>query len=107
MTLHYVTDGSAQLQFTYKKNLYYIPLILMLKSFMNVSDKFIYNSLISGCENNVYYQNVILNMMRLTHEKDLHSHEQCKAFIGRHFRIKFYELPVNATDIEVCDFIIK
>ncbi|XP_001606574.2 DNA-directed RNA polymerase I subunit RPA2 [Nasonia vitripennis] len=106
-SLHYVTDGSAKLMFTHRKVLYYVPLILMLKCLMNVSDKYIYNALTAGCDDDVYYKNCVLNMMRTVHEKDLHSHEQCKAYIGKMFRIKFYELPVNATDIEVCDFIIK
>lgn len=74
---------------------------------MNVSDKYIYNALTAGCDDDVYYKNCVSNMMRTVHEKDLHSHEQCKAYIGKMFRIKFYELPVNATDIEVCDFIVK
>ncbi|KAJ8668817.1 hypothetical protein QAD02_000076 [Eretmocerus hayati] len=106
-TLHYVTDGSAKLMFTHKKVLYYVPLILMLKCLMNVSDKYIYNALTAGCDNDLYYQNCVLNMMRAVHEKDLHSHEQCKSYIGKMFRIKLYELPPNSTDIEVCDFIIK
>lgn len=93
--------------FTHRKVLYYVPLILMLKCLMNVSDKYIYNALTAGCDDDVYYKNCVLNMMRAVHEKDLHSHEQCKAYIGKMFRIKFYELPVNATDTEVCDFIIK
>ncbi|XP_011500009.1 PREDICTED: DNA-directed RNA polymerase I subunit RPA2 [Ceratosolen solmsi marchali] len=106
-SLHYVTDGSAKLMFTYRKVLYYVPLILMLKCLLNVSDKFIYNALTSGCDNDVYYQNCILNMMRTIHEKNLHTHEQCKIYIGKMFRIKFFELPANATDSEICDFLIK
>ena len=74
---------------------------------VNVSDKCIYNALTSGCENDYYYQNCVLNMLRAIHEEDLHSHEQCKAYIGKMFRIKFFELSPNATDNEVCDFIIK
>lgn len=79
----------------------------MLKCLMNVSDKFIYNALTAGCDNDHYYQNCVLNMMRTIHEKDLHTHEQCKTYMGKMFRIKFFELPANASDTEVCDFIIK
>lgn len=49
-TLHYVTDGSAKLMFSYRKVLYYVPLILMLKCLVDVSDIFIYNALTAGCE---------------------------------------------------------
>ncbi|XP_076280843.1 RNA polymerase I subunit Rpl135 [Lasioglossum baleicum] len=106
-TLHYVTDGSAKLMFTYRKVLYYVPLVLMLKCLVDVSDIFIYNALTAGSEDDLYYKGCILNMLREIHKQDLHSHDQCKAYIGRMFRIKFFELPQDATDTDICDFIIK
>ena len=93
--------------FQHKKVSYYMPLILILKSLMNVSDKFIYNALTSGCDNNVYYQSCVLNMLRTSHEQNVHTHEQCKSLIGNMFRIKLHELPSHFTDSEVCDYIIK
>lgn len=87
--------------------MYNVPIVLILKCLVNVPDKIIHQTLINGCEGNIYYQNCVENMLGVLHEKDLHTHEQCKAFIGKMFRVKFYELPINATDIEVCDFILK
>ncbi|KAG7209552.1 hypothetical protein KM043_015631 [Ampulex compressa] len=106
-TLHYVTDGSAKLMFTHRKILYYVPLVLMLKCLVDVPDICIFNTLMAGCEDDLYYKGCILNMLRAVHEEDLHTHEQCKAYIGRMFRIKFIEVPEDASNIEVCDFIIK
>lgn len=88
--------------------MYLIPLVLVLKLFFNVSDKFIYDSLISGCEDKEYYKNCVLNMLRSVHEETkMHTHEQCKAYIGKIFKIKFYELPSSLKDQEVCDYIVK
>ncbi|KAK2584036.1 hypothetical protein KPH14_006488 [Odynerus spinipes] len=106
-TLHYVTNGSVKLMFTHRKVLYYTPLILILKCLIDVSDIFIYNALMAGCEDDLYYRGCILNMLRAVHEEGLHTHEQCKAYIGKMFRIKFFELPSDASDSEICDFIIK
>lgn len=106
-TLHYVTDGSAKFAFIYKKATYYVPLVMMLKCLIDVTDLYIYKALIAGYENNLYYNNCIMNMLRALHEEDLHWHEQCKAYIGKIFRIKFTELPQDASDIDVCDYIIK
>lgn len=106
-TLHYVIDGSAKLAFTYKKATYYVPLILMLKCLLDVTDVYIYKALIAGCEDDLYYNNSIMNMLRAVHEEGLHWHEQCKAYIGKMFKVKFSELPADATDIDVCDYIIK
>ena len=74
---------------------------------MDVPDIYIYNALTAGCEDDKQYHGYISNMMRTVKEDNLITHEQCKAFIGRLCRVKFYELPADATDIEVCDFIIK
>lgn len=106
-TLHFVTDGSAKLAFTYKKATYFVPLILILKCLIDVTDLYIYKALIAGCEDDLYYNNNIINMLRAVHEEGLHWHEQCKAYIGKMFKVKFSELPTDATDVDVCDYIIK
>ncbi|XP_014601550.1 PREDICTED: DNA-directed RNA polymerase I subunit RPA2 [Polistes canadensis] len=106
-TLHYVTNGSVKLMFVHRKTLYYIPLILMLKCLVDVSDIFIYNALMAGCEDDLHYRGCILNMLHAVHSEDLHTHEQCKVYIGKMFRVKFFELSQDASDIEICDFIIK
>ncbi|EFN88780.1 DNA-directed RNA polymerase I subunit RPA2 [Harpegnathos saltator] len=105
--LHYVMDGSAKFMFMYRKVLYYVPLLLMLKCLIDITDVCIYNALIAGCEDDLYYKGCILNMLRAVHEENLHSHEQCKAYIGKIFRVKFFEAPPDATDIDICDYIIK
>lgn len=46
-------------------------------------------------------------MLRLIHEENLHSSEDCKKYLGSMFRVKFYEIPEQATDEEVTDFILK
>lgn len=106
-SLHYVTDGTAKLMFSHRKVLYYIPLVLILKCLADVSDKYIFSQLSAGFEDDLYFRRCILNMLRAIHEENLHSHEQCKAYVGKMFRIKFYEIPQEATDSEICDFIIK
>ncbi|CAB0043496.1 unnamed protein product [Trichogramma brassicae] len=106
-TLHYVTDGSTKLMFSHNKVLYYVPLTMILKCLMDVSDITLHNKLTAGCEDDVYFSNCISNMMRELHKQKLHSHEQCKAYIGKMFRVKMYEVPPSYTDVEVCDYIIK
>lgn len=54
--LHYVMDGTAKFMFVNRKTLYYVPLILMLKCLLDVTDVYIYNALIAGCEDNLYYK---------------------------------------------------
>lgn len=79
----------------------------MIKCLIDVTDVFIYKTLIAGCEDDLYYSNSIMNMLRALHEEGLHWHEQCKAYVGKIFKVKFPELPADATDIDVCNYILK
>lgn len=106
-TLHYVTDGSAKFAFSHQKTTYYVPLILMIKCLIDVTDLYIYQTLIAGYEDDHYYINSVMNMLRNLHEEDLHWHDQCKAYVGKIFKVKFSELPADASDIDVCNYIIK
>lgn len=46
-------------------------------------------------------------MLLALHQDNLHSHEECKAYIGKMFRVKFLECPEWYTDTEITDFILK
>ncbi|CAH0563356.1 unnamed protein product [Brassicogethes aeneus] len=105
--LHFVTDGSAKLMFSYRKVLYYAPLCLILKCFCDFSDQYIYQKLTHGFEEDLYYTDAVQNMLRGLHVENLHTHEECKAYLGKMFRIKFYECPEWWTDIEIGEFILN
>uniref|UniRef100_A0AAR5PBI8 DNA-directed RNA polymerase n=1 Tax=Dendroctonus ponderosae TaxID=77166 RepID=A0AAR5PBI8_DENPD len=105
--LHFVTDGSSKLMFSYQKMLYYVPLCLVLKSLCDYTDQYIYQKLIEGCEEDLYYLDSCQNMLRAIHLENLHTHDDCKAFLGKMFRVKLYECPPWFSDIEVADFMLK
>lgn len=46
-------------------------------------------------------------MLQLIHNEGLHTHEECKKYVGKMFRVKFYECPEWYTDTQVTDFILK
>lgn len=45
-------------------------------------------------------------MLRLIHEENLHTHEDCKTYLGAIFRVKIWELH-KAENYEITDFILK
>lgn len=53
--LHFVTDGSVKFMFSSQKNLYYVPLILIMKALGNYVDQYIYKRLMQGYEDDLYY----------------------------------------------------
>lgn len=81
--------------------------MLILKCLMNVTDVQIFNALTAGSDNNTAYKNCILSMLRAINEEGLKTHEQCKAYLGKMFRVKLLELSADSNDTEFCDFILK
>jgi hypothetical protein len=53
--LHYKSDGTASLSFTYKKRQYFAPVVLILKALKSECDKYIYDRLMDGREDDTYY----------------------------------------------------
>ncbi|XP_066246685.1 DNA-directed RNA polymerase I subunit RPA2 [Euwallacea similis] len=105
--LHFITDGSAKLMFSHQKMIYYAPLCLLLKCLCDYTDQYIYQKLIQGCADDLYYSDCCHNMLRSVHLENLHTHEQCIAYLGKMFRAKLYECPEWFTDIEVGEFMLK
>lgn len=49
----------------------------------------------------------IQNMLRSIHSEGLHNHQECKNYIGKMFRVKFYECPEWWSDGQIADFILQ
>ncbi|KAG7164844.1 DNA-directed RNA polymerase I subunit RPA2-like [Homarus americanus] len=105
--LHYLTTGEAKLEFAVKRELFFVPLIMILKALMDYSDQQIYQHLIRGRENDMYFTEKIKNMMRDLHAEGLYTQKVCKEYIGNSFRHRLTDnLPEWYTDVEVCDFLL-
>lgn len=61
IVLHYKSDGTASLSFTYKKRQYFAPVVLILKALKSECDKYIYDRLMDGQEDDTYYAWYFLN----------------------------------------------
>ncbi|XP_003739764.1 DNA-directed RNA polymerase I subunit RPA2 [Galendromus occidentalis] len=102
MVLHYLTNGTVQVMITNRKELYFVPIVLLLKALVDKSDYEIYKSLIKGFEDDSFYKGCITNMLRLVQKENILTHQDAKEFIGDKFRIKVY-VPEWATNSDVCD----
>ncbi|XP_034837415.1 DNA-directed RNA polymerase I subunit RPA2 [Maniola hyperantus] len=105
--LHFLQNGTCKLMFSHRKVMYYAPLILIMKCLVDYQDHYIYRLLLHGKKNDLYYVNCIQNMLRELHEEGLHTSDECRAYLGRMFRPKLYELPPWATDLEAADFLLQ
>ncbi|XP_022662995.1 DNA-directed RNA polymerase I subunit RPA2-like isoform X2 [Varroa destructor] len=106
MVLHYLTNGTVQVMITYRKEVYFVPAVLLLKALVNKSDYDIYRTLTQGCENDSFYKGCITNMLRLVQNENILTHQDAKEFIGDKFRIKMY-VAEWSSNADVCDQLLK
>merc|ERR550519_3070496 len=106
--LHFVTTGSAKFMFALNKELFFVPVVMILKCFKDVPDSFIYRRLMAGVGDDPYYKGNIVNMLRELQDEGIYNQEQAQEYIGRSFRPKVqYEVPAWYTDREVCKYLIR
>merc|ERR550519_1744741 len=106
--LHFVTTGCAKYMFALNKELFFLPVMMLLKCLKDVSDSYIYRRLMVGVGEDPYYQGAIVNMLRELQEEGLYNREQCQEFLGRSFRPKVGPLvPAWYTDRDVCNYLIR
>ncbi|KAK3866677.1 hypothetical protein Pcinc_027812 [Petrolisthes cinctipes] len=104
--LHYLTTGMAKLEFTLKKEMFFVPLIMCLKALMNYTDHQIYQHLMKGREKDIYLSQKIKAMMRELQENQLYNQDMCKEYIGKSFRHRVADsTPEWYTDKQICDFL--
>merc|ERR1719209_2506905 len=106
--LHFVTTGSAKYMFALNKELFFLPVVMLLKCLKDVSDSYIYRRLMVGVGDDPYYKGNIVNMLRELQDEGIYNQEQAQEYIGRSFRPKvLYEVPAWYTDREVCQYLLK
>ncbi|XP_055386026.1 DNA-directed RNA polymerase I subunit RPA2 [Condylostylus longicornis] len=105
--LHFLSNGTAKFMFSQSKILSYLPVCLLLKCLVDYTDKKIFEELIHGYESDQYYISAIQTMLREVHDEGLHSHTQCKDYLGGIFRARFPELPDWYSNFDITDYILN
>uniref|UniRef100_T1J3J6 DNA-directed RNA polymerase subunit beta n=1 Tax=Strigamia maritima TaxID=126957 RepID=T1J3J6_STRMM len=106
MILHYLTNGTCKLMFFYQKEMFFVPILLILKALCSVCDYNIYTDLIAGRENDSFFKGSIKSMLRaIQGENILNQNDACN-YMGEKFRIKL-NLPEWYTNSEVMEFLLR
>lgn len=106
-TLHFLQNGTCKMMFSHRKVMYYAPLILIMKCLVDYPDHYIYRFLVNGKKSDLYYVSCIQNMLRELHKEGLHTHRECREYIGKMFRQRLIELPPWYTNDQVTDYILQ
>ena len=87
--LHYLTDGKIMLRFSFRKNEYLVPLVLVLKSLIEVSDKQIFQDIVQDNPSNTFVSDRAELLLRDFKDLGLFTRQQCLDYIGSRFQILF------------------
>lgn len=94
--------------FNVGRELFFVPLMMLIKAMLNVTDEFIYKNCMAGYEDDLYFKSCLTDMLRDLHRDKIHTHEQAKVYIGEKFRSKVQRIIGTWTsDSEVCEYLIQ
>jgi DNA-directed RNA polymerase I subunit RPA2 len=86
-TLHYLSNGNAMLRFTWRKQEYVIPIMLVLKALINASYKEIFEGIMMQDYQNTFLSDRVELLLRSFKRYTMHTGEQCLEYLGDKFRV--------------------
>ncbi|KAJ1552835.1 hypothetical protein HK096_010250 [Nowakowskiella sp. JEL0078] len=98
-TVHYCTDGNIVFRFSFRKQEYMVPIMLILRSLKQVSDKEIFERLTMGRESDTFLTDRIELLLRGARAYGVHSRLDCLSFIGSKFHVML-DSPEDSTEEE-------
>ncbi|KAG1892133.1 hypothetical protein F4604DRAFT_1966241 [Suillus subluteus] len=86
-TLHYLSNGSAMLRFSWRKQEYVIPIMLILKALIGASDREIFDNIMMQDYENTFLTDRVELLLRSFKMYSLYTGYQCLEYLGDKFRV--------------------
>ncbi|KAJ3010105.1 hypothetical protein HKX48_007581 [Thoreauomyces humboldtii] len=87
VTMHYCTDGAVTLRFSYRKNEYMVPVLLVLRALCEASDRELFERLTMGQSTNTFLTDRVELLLRSFRRYAVHTRKQCKSYLGGKFAV--------------------
>ncbi|KAJ6113917.1 DNA-directed RNA polymerase I subunit RPA2 [Penicillium sp. IBT 18751x] len=88
--LHYLTDGNVTFRFSWRKNEYLVPVMMILKALVETNDREIFESLVGSATSkgmkNTFVTDRVELLLRTYQAYNKHSRYDCRAHLGKSFR---------------------
>ncbi|KAL2827151.1 hypothetical protein BDW59DRAFT_171451 [Aspergillus cavernicola] len=101
--LHYLNDGNVTFRFSWRKNEYIIPVMMVLKALVETNDREIFEAIVGGASsegiNNTFVTDRVELLLRTYKAYRLHTRSECRAFIGEKFK-PVLGVPVDMSNEE-------
>ncbi|CAI5760164.1 unnamed protein product [Candida verbasci] len=98
--LHYLNDGNVTFRFSWRKNEYLIPVMMIFKALIETNDREIFDGIVGDETNNSFLTDRLELLLRSYKTYQLNGQQETLAYLGDKFRVVFGATP-DITDIEV------
>jgi DNA-directed RNA polymerase I subunit RPA2 len=102
--LHYLSDGNVTFRFSYKKNEYLVPVVMILKALVEINDRQIFEGLVgaagsAGLEEKQFVMDRVELLLRTYKTYSLQGRNNTRAYLGNKFKVVL-QLPETSSDLE-------
>ncbi len=88
--LHYLSDGNVTFRFSWRKNEYLVPVMMILKSLVETNDREVFEGIVGAARSkgaeNTYLTDRVELLLRTYKAYNLHSKVSTRAYLGEKFR---------------------
>ncbi|KKK25908.1 hypothetical protein ARAM_003160 [Aspergillus rambellii] len=88
--LHYLSDGNVTFRFSWRKNEYIIPVVMILKALVETNDREIFEGIVGSASSegikNTFVTDRVELLLRTYKAYRIHSRAECRSFIGEKFK---------------------
>ncbi|KAK8183576.1 hypothetical protein HDK77DRAFT_468343 [Phyllosticta capitalensis] len=100
--LHYLSDGNVTFRFSWRKNEYLIPVMMILKALVETNDREIFENLVGkanskGLSDKQFVTDRVELLLRTYKAYGVHSKEKTRAYLGNKFKVVL-GVPDDMTD---------
>uniref|UniRef100_A0A383WM53 DNA-directed RNA polymerase subunit beta n=1 Tax=Tetradesmus obliquus TaxID=3088 RepID=A0A383WM53_TETOB len=107
---HYLTDGGVNFAFTMRRAEYFIPVGILLKCFVEMSDRELFDRVVSCAEPGSAHAGWVAARAQLLLQQlgssGLSTRQQCLQYLGEHFRVVL-SLPDRLSDAAVGEELLR
>jgi DNA-directed RNA polymerase I subunit RPA2 len=99
--LHYLNDGNVTFRFSWRKNEYLVPVVMILKALCETNDREIFDGLLSMLDReNTFLTDRVELLLRTYKAYQLYTRIETLQYLGEKFRVVM-RLGTDMTDVEV------
>ena len=99
-TIHYCNDGEVLYRFSWRKNEYTVPILLIMRALQQVSDRDIFERISMGDYNNSFLTDRVEMLLRSYRKYSMYTQQECIEFIGAKFG-SMLDVSEDATTTDV------